>query len=128
MAGHVCTQSKVRGSERPWHPRFPGSAPGPEEEVAEACLPTSRLLREKPRPSCAVQAITASTAAPSRSYETLLAEADALLHKVSSLQPAEGAESQGDCLDTAKAVKEKTPAAHNKLAVVRVRVRSEQPN
>ncbi|KAL0028705.1 hypothetical protein WJX79_000986 [Trebouxia sp. C0005] len=29
---------------------------------------------------------------------------------------------QGDCLDKAKAVKVKTPAAHNKLAVVRVRV------
>lgn len=126
MAGHVCIQSKVLGSERPWHPRFPGSAPGSGEEVAEACLPTSRLLREKP--SCAVQAIAASTAAPSCSYEALLAEASALLHKVSSLQPAEAAESQGACLDTAKAVKEKTPAAHNKLAVVRVRVRSEQPS
>ncbi len=127
MAGHVCIESKLLGSDRPWHPRFPGSAPGPGTEVAEACLPTSRL-REKPRPSCDVQAIAASTAAPSRNYEALLAEANALLHKVSSLQPAEAAESHGDCLDTAKAVKEKTPAAHNKLAVVRVRVRSEQPS
>ncbi|KAL0037793.1 hypothetical protein WJX77_012221 [Trebouxia sp. C0004] len=122
MAGHVCIQSKLLGSERPWHPRFPGSAPGPGEEVAEACPPTSRLLREKPRLSCDVQAIAASTAVPSRSYEALLAEANALLHMVSSLQPAEAAESHGDCLDTAKAVKQRTPAALQKLAVVRVRV------
>ncbi len=128
MAGHVCFESKVLGSDRPWHPRFRGSAPGPGEEVAEACLPTSRLLREQPRLSCDVQAIGASTAAPTGSYEALLAEANALLHKVSSLQHAEAAESQGECLDTAKAVKKKTPAAHNKLAVVRVRVRSEQPS
>ncbi len=120
MAGHACIESKVLGSDRPWHPRFPGSAPGPG---AEACLPTSRLLREQPRPSCDVQAVAASTAAPSRNYEALLAEANALLHKVSSLQPA--ADSP---LDTAKAITEKTPAAHNKLAVVRVRVRSEQPS
>ncbi|DBA74716.1 TPA: hypothetical protein ACH3X2_009378 [Trebouxia sp. C0005] len=121
MAGHVCIESNVLGSDRPWHPRFPKSAPGPGTEVAETCLPTRRL-QEKPRPSCDVQAIAAPTAGPSRSHEALLAEANALLDKVNSLQPAEAAESQGDCLDKAKAVKVKTPAAHNKLAVVRVRV------
>lgn len=125
MAGHVCIESNVLGSDRPWHPRFPKSAPGPGTEVAETCLPTRRL-QEKPRPSCDVQAIAAPTAGPSRSHEALLAEANALLDKVNSLQPAEAAESQGDCLDKAKAVKVKTPAAHNKLAVVRVRVSSEQ--
>lgn len=125
MAEQVCIESRDLGSDRPWHPRFPGSGPGPG---AETCLPTSRLLREQPQPSCDVQAIAASTAAPSRNYEALLAEANALLHKVSSLQPAEAAESSGVGLDTAKVVKEKTPAAHNKLIVVRVRVRSEQPS
>ena len=120
MTRRVQFDSKFLDSGRPWHPLSTAGGIVRCDKADEASRQQQLPVQAHFNVSSNVPDICPKKASVKTKYEDLVAEADALLHKVGNMKPAET--TAHSSTEASKAVKKKMISAHNKLAVVRVRV------